>query len=186
MAVFVCLLRAIGPGTHERMSMAALREACEGAGLTDVTTVGNTGNLLCRSKKGPSAVRKLVQGVVDGFGLGPSCEVFVRTPGQMLMVVRANPFPEAVADHPSYVGVCSFHKTPDWKKLKTYEGPMPWATSGAHLIRDAGDGVGIGRFNVEKILGARMTERNWRVFANLAEKAAALAKDVRRSPADTS
>ena len=45
---------------------------------------------------------------------------------------------------------------------------------GAHLIRDAGDGSGIGRFNVEKLLGARMTERNWRVFANLAAKAAAL------------
>jgi hypothetical protein len=29
--------------------------------------------------------------------------------------------------------------------------------------------------NIEKLVGARMTQRNWRVFASLAEKAAALA-----------
>jgi uncharacterized protein (DUF1697 family) len=176
MAVFVLLLRAIGPATHVKMSMAALREGCEKAGFTDVSTVGNTGNIILRSDKSAAETRKIVQKVVTGFGLGPSVEVFARTPRQMQMVVRANPFPEAAADHPAYVGVCSFHKTPDWGQLKSQERSMPYVTSGAHLIRDAGDGTGIGQFNVEKIVGARMTERNWRVFANLAKKAAELAK----------
>ena len=176
MAVHVALLRAIGPGTHEKMSMADLRAGCEAAGLADVATVGNTGNVILRSDKSTAGVRKAVQAVVDGFGLGPSCEVFVQTPRQMMMVVWANPIPQAAMDHPSYVGVCSFHRTPDWERLASYTGSMPWATSGAHLIRDAGDGTGIGRFDVERLLGARMTERNWRVFANLAEKAQALQK----------
>jgi uncharacterized protein (DUF1697 family) len=176
MAVYVALLRAIGPGTHEKMSMAALKAGIEGAGCTDVTTVGNTGNVILRSKKSPRAVRDLVQQVVDGFGIGPTVEVFIRTPVQMAFVVESNPFPEAAADHPSYVGVCSFHNSPDWGKLKAYNGPMPWTHVGAHLVRDAGDGTGVGRFNVEKILGVRMTERNWRVFAKLAEKAQALQK----------
>jgi uncharacterized protein (DUF1697 family) len=174
MAVYVLLLRAIGPGTHGKMSMAALRKGCEDAGFTDVTTVGNTGNVICRSSKTAAQVKTIAQKVVDAFGI--KSEVFVRTPRQMQMVVRADPFPEAVKDHPSYVGVCSFHKTPSWKGLEAYKGPMGWSTSGAHLIRDAGDGAGIGQFNVEKLIGAKMTERNWRVFANLAEKAAALAK----------
>lgn len=172
MAVYVALLRAIGPATHAKMSMAALKAGCEKAGFDDVTTVGNTGNVILRSKKSAAAVRRDVQRVVDGFGI--ASEVFVQTARQMQMVVWANPFPDAATDHPSYVGVCSFHKTPDWTKLHAYKGPMRWATSGAHLVRDAGDGTGIGRFDVEKILGVRMTERNWRVFANLAEKAAAL------------
>ena len=174
MAVYVCLLRAIGPATHAKMSMAALRERCAAIGLSDVTTVGNTGNVICRSSKSAAVVRREVQKVVDGFGI--RSEVFVRTARQMMMVVWADPFPEAVADHPSYVGVCSFHKTPSWAGLKDYKGSMPWATSGAHLIRDAGDGTGIGQFNVEKIIGAKMTERNWRVFKGLAEKATALGK----------
>lgn len=184
MATYICLLRAIGPETHKKMSMAGLRDGCEAAGLETVATVGNTGNLLCTSGNTAAVVRKLVQHVVDGFGI--ESEVFVRTARQMAMVVRANPFPEAVADHPAYVGVCSFHKTPDWRKLKAQDGPMRFAHSGAHLIRDAGrDGVFARGVNVEKMVGARMTERNWRVFKNLAEKAAALAKEVRRSAADT-
>jgi uncharacterized protein (DUF1697 family) len=175
MAVFVLLLRAIGPETHKKMSMAALRDGLEKIGLSDVTTVGNTGNIICRSSKSAAVVRREAQTVVDGFGI--KSEVFVRTPRQMQMVVRADPFPEAVADHPSYVGVCSFHKTPSWSGLKAHDGPMKFATSGAHLIRDAGpDGAFVRGVNVEKMVGARMTERNWRVFANLAEKAAALAK----------
>jgi hypothetical protein len=174
MAVFVLLLRAIGPETHKKMSMAALRGALETIGLSDVTTAGNTGNVICRSSKSAATVRREAQKVVDGFGI--KSEVFIRTPRQMMMVVWANPFPEAAEDHPSYVGVCSFHKTPSWAGLKMYKGPMPWKTSGAHLIRDAGDGTGIGGFNVEKVVGATMTERNWRVFKGLAEKATALAK----------
>ena len=78
MAVFVLLLRAIGPATHAKMSMAALREGCEKIGLSDVTTVGNTGNVICRSSKSASVVRREVQAVVDGFGI--RSEVFIRTP----------------------------------------------------------------------------------------------------------
>jgi uncharacterized protein (DUF1697 family) len=33
MAVYVALIRAIGPVTHARMKMAALRDACEAAAL---------------------------------------------------------------------------------------------------------------------------------------------------------
>jgi uncharacterized protein (DUF1697 family) len=176
MAVFVLLLRAIGPATHVKMSMAALREGCQKAGFTDVTTVGNTGNVICRSKKSAHAVRQLAQGVVDGFGLGPSVEVFVRTPVQMQWVVDANPFPDAARDRPAEVGVCVFHNSPRWPAgVRNHPGPQKLATAGAHLVVDYPDGVVAG-LNVEKLVGARMTQRNWRVFANLANKAAELAK----------
>lgn len=178
MTVHVCLLRAIGPGTHEKMSMAALGAACAKAGFKDLTTVGNTGNVILRSDRSAAEVRAAVQAVVDGFGI--TSEVFVRTARQMQMVVRANPFPDAARDRPSTVGVCSFHKAPDWKKLEAYKGPVRLATSGAHLIADYPPELGNTQFDIEKLLGARMTQRNWRVFAGLAEKAAALAKT--RSP----
>jgi uncharacterized protein (DUF1697 family) len=175
MAVFVCLIRAIGPVTHAKMSMAALREGCEAAGLTEVSTVGNTGNILCRSTRSPHAVRKLVQGVVDGFGVGAMCEVFVRTPVQMAHVVEANPFPEAATDHPARLGVCVFHTSPHWPPwVANFDGPERLATVGAHLVVDYPKMTG--GLNVEKLIGARMTQRNWRVFAKLAEKAAALAQ----------
>lgn len=176
MAVYVLLLRAIGPATHAKMKMADLRQGCEDAGFSDVTTVGNTGNLILRSTKSPHAARRVVQGVVDAFGLSPSCEVFVRTPVQMRYVVDANPFPEAAFERPAQVGVCVFHDSPRWPAaIRNHPGPQKFATVGAHLVVDypRPDQAGI---DIEKMAGARMTQRNWRVFANLAARATALAE----------
>jgi uncharacterized protein (DUF1697 family) len=175
MAVFVCLLRAIGPATHALMSMAALRQRCEQAGLQDVVTHGNTGNVICRSERSVAEVRETVQRVVDSFGI--RSEVFVRTPLQMLAVVRADPFPEAARDRPAEVGVWSFHRTPPWpERIRNFEGPQRIATIGAHLVLDYPQSISGSRLDVEKLVGARMTMRNWRVFATLADKAAALQK----------
>ena len=177
MAVYVGLIRAIGPATHARMKMAALREACEAAGLADVATVGNTGNVLFRFGGNPAAARKALQAVIDGFGLGPANEVFIRTPGQMAEVVKANPLADAAAARPSQVGVCAFHTEPeDWTPVtRGHDGPEQTATVGAHLVV-AYPESGSSKLNVEKRLGARMTQRNWKVFAGLAEKAAGLEK----------
>ncbi len=174
MAVHVALIRAIGPVTHAKMRMAALREACTKAGLEDVLTVGNTGNLIFRSAASAAAARRLVQEVVDGFGLDN--EVFIRSPGEMAEVLEANPLPEAAAARPREVGVCSFHKVPDWKPvIRDYQGPEELATVGAHLIVAYPADGATSRLQIEKLLGARMTQRNWNVFVALAEKATALA-----------
>ena len=174
MAVYVGLIRAIGPATHAKMRMEPLREACSAAGLDDVTTVGNTGNVLCRSQQSPAAVRRVLQAVVGSFGL--ENEVFLDTPRRMAAVVAANPFPEAAAERPSELGVCTFHKAPEWSRLLAgHDGPEGLATVGVHLVVDYPAGIS-SRLNIEKRLGAAMTMRNWRVFAALAEKAAALAR----------
>jgi uncharacterized protein (DUF1697 family) len=176
MAVYVGLIRAIGPVTHAKMKMAALREACEKAGLADVSTVGNTGNVIFRMEASPSAARKALQAVVDGFGLGPANEVFIRTPAEMAEVIAANPVAEAAAERPSEVGVSSFHEEPrDWTPVtRDYVGPEQIAVVGAHLIVAYPKGISSSKLQIEKSLGARMTQRNWKVFAALAEKAAAL------------
>ncbi len=175
MAVFACFIRAIGPVTHAKMPMAALRERCAAAGLVDVVTIGNTGNLLCRAEATAAALRRRVQDVVDGFGIDDRCEVFVRTPGQMARVLAANPFPDAVAEHPERLGVCLFHRAPRWPEwVGGHAGPERLATIGAHLVVDYPTMTG--GLAVEKRIGARMTQRNWRVFAGVAERAAALAR----------
>lgn len=177
MPAYVALIRAIGPVTHAKMRMAALREACIAAGLEDVATVGNTGNILFRSRRGAASARQLVQETVAGFGLGEANEVFIRTPGPMAEVVAANPFPEVAAGRPAELGVCSFHEAPDWKPvLAEWDGPEQLAVVGAHLIVAYPEGIATSKLQVEKRLGTTMTQRNWRVFAGLADKAAALAE----------
>jgi uncharacterized protein (DUF1697 family) len=176
MAAYVALIRAIGPVTHAKMKMAALREACFAAGLEDVSTIGNTGNIILRSGQPLAGVRKLVQGAVDNFELGPANEVFVVRPGDMTAVVTANPFPEVAAERPSELGVCAFHQAPDWAPLADWDGPELLAMVDAHLIVAYPKGISSTRLNIEKRLGARMTQRNWTVFAGLAGKGDALAK----------
>ncbi len=174
MPAYAGLIRAIGPVTHARMSMAALRDACEDLGLEDVTTVGNTGNVLFRSRKGVAAARALVQEAVAGFGLPAAQEVFVRTPGQMAEVVAANPFPDAVASHPAALGVCSFHTAPDWTPLRDWPGPERLAMIGSHLVVDYRGQFTGSKLKIEKALGTTMTQRNWNVWAGLSARVAAL------------
>ena len=175
MAVYVALIRAIGPVTHAKMKMAALRDACAAAGLDDVVTIGNTGNIIFRSNETLAEARKIVQGAVDSFGLGPANEVFVLTPKAMAAVVKANPFPEVALERPHELGVCSFHKAPDWAPVKDWGGPELLEMVGAQLIVAYPVGISGSKLKIEKALGARMTQRNWTVFAALAAKAAALA-----------
>lgn len=172
MPAYVALIRAIGPVTHAKMRMAALRDACEDLGFEDVETVGNTGNVIFRSRKGAKAARALVQEAVAGFGLGTAQEVFVRTPAQMAEVVAANPFPEAAAARPAALGVCSFHEVPDWGPVRDWPGPEKLAMVGSHLIVDYPDPAAT-RLRIEKLLGVTMTQRNWTVFCRLGEKLAA-------------
>jgi len=174
MPAYVALIRAIGPVTHAKMSMAALRDACEDLGLTDVATVGSTGNVLFRSRKGVSAARALVQEAVAGFGLPAAQEVFVRTPAEMAEVVAANPFPEAARDRAAALGVCSFHRTPDWGPMRNWPGPERLAMVGAHLVVDYDGQLTGSKLRIEKLLGVTMTQRNWTVFSGLAERAKGL------------
>jgi uncharacterized protein (DUF1697 family) len=175
MAGFVCLLRAIGPITHAKMSMAALREKCEAAGFENVATVLNTGNLLLTSDRSAAEVRSAVQDVVDSFGI--NSEVFIRTPGQLAALVKANPFPDAAKDHPSAFGVCFLHQSPKWPAwVANYDGPEGLATVTSHLCIDYRSQISVSKLDVEKRLGLKMTMRNWNTVVTLAERAKSLAE----------
>lgn len=150
--------------------MAALAAAAEAAGFPGAVTVGNTGNLIASSPMPETDTRERLQAVVDKFGI--KSEVFIRPAEELAALVEANPFPEGAADHPSSVGVCFFHDAPSWPEIDLYDGPEAVALVGRHLVIDYRVPRG-SRLNVEKQLGQSMTQRNWRVVANLAAKAAA-------------
>jgi uncharacterized protein (DUF1697 family) len=113
MTVYVALLRAIGPGTHEIMRPSALRDKAEEAGFTDPDNYLATGNLIFGSSKSAAAVKKDITALVEGFGL-TSSEVFIATRAQIKTIVETDPFPKASKDHPGRLGVCFFHKALDW------------------------------------------------------------------------
>ncbi|OJX55061.1 DUF1697 domain-containing protein [Devosia sp. 66-22] len=161
MTVYVALLRAIGPISHATMRPAALRDKAEEAGFTDPVNYLATGNLIFSSSKSVAAMKQEITGLVEGFGLKTS-EVFIATKSQIKSIVEADPFPEASKDHPASVGVCFFHKAMDWPDtLLDPRSPEKVAAVGAAVVIDYGKGITTSKLNVEKLTGARMTQRNW-------------------------
>jgi len=161
MTVYVALLRAIGPISHATMRPAALRDKAEEAGFTDPVNYLATGNLIFGSSKPAAAVKKEITELVEGFGLLTS-EVFIATKAQIKTIVEADPFPEASKDHPTSVGVCFFHKALDWPDaLMRPVTPERVAAVGSAVVIDYGKGITASKLNIERLTGAKMTQRNW-------------------------
>jgi uncharacterized protein (DUF1697 family) len=165
---YVALLRGIGPATHPTMPLPALAERCAAAGLNDVVSVGNTGNLVFESEQSQAPVEAIVTEAVRSFGLGN--EVFTRTRRQLQMLVQLAPFPDAAAERPAKLGVCFFHKDPRWPDAyKSYPGPERLQMFSNHLIVDYGGQISVSRLTVDKTVGQKMTQRNWTTILRIAE-----------------
>lgn len=88
-------LRAINVGTHNRIKMTDLREVCERAGLKNVTTYLQTGNVLFDADAEPEAVAVTIEEALVGHGLRNAAAV-VRSLAELddLMACTAfEPFP---------------------------------------------------------------------------------------------
>ena len=174
MTRYVALLRGIGPATHAKMPLGELAHGCGKAGLRDVASIGNTGNLVLSSDKPQAEVERIVTDAVKSFGLGN--EVFTRTEKQLGKLIDFAPLSDAAAVRPARLGVCFFHKDPTWPDAyMRYAGPERMQTLSNHLIIDYGEQISVSRLTVEKTVGARMTQRNWSSVLRIAAAISAAA-----------
>jgi len=167
MSVYVALLRAIGPVSHQLMRPSALRDKAEAAGFEDPVNYLATGNLIFGSDRSVAAVRAEIAALVESFGLMRS-EVFIARRSQIRQLVAADPFPETALAHPTQLGVCFFNKALDWPAaLLAPAGPEKVAAIGSALVIDYGAGVATSSLKVEKLAGATMTQRNWNTLLGI-------------------
>ena len=172
MTVYVALLRAIGPLSHAKMRPAALRDKAEEAGFIEPVNYLATGNLIFGSDRSTAAVRNEITALVESFGLTTS-EVFIATRAEIERIVEADPFPKASKDHPAQLGVCFFHKALDWPaELLKPAGPEKVKAVGSALVIDYGAGAATvpSKMQVERLAGARMTQRNWNTVLGVCER----------------
>lgn len=95
----VALLRAVNVGGR-KLPMAELRDLCGEAGLEQVATYIQSGNVIFSSKRKPAAVEKqLEQAIEQRFGL--KVPVIVRTAADWAAYPKSNPFPAAARDAPN-------------------------------------------------------------------------------------
>lgn len=174
--VYIILLRAIGPATHKRMSMAQWREAAADAGFGAPETLVNTGNMIATHAGGPSDAAEAMTTVLRGFGLGDNVVPIVRTPGQMAGLIAADPISEAASKRPAQTGVYFFlSDAPDLSWIGSHDGPETIHVVAKHLVVDfSRDVAKSGRLirRIDKSCGLN-TARNWNTTRKLALRGAA-------------
>lgn len=179
MADWVALIRAIGPVTHKKMSMADLRGAVSARGLDDVRTVLATGNLLFRSDAPGDtlgdALQALIEEVLIGFGLSlPGNSVVVMTRAELGKIMSESPFVTETTTRPARVlYVATARALDDAARQRAADwdlGPERLVPVSRGLFVDYVDGVGMSKLTparLDKLIGQPGTGRNWNTLGKL-------------------
>ncbi len=97
----VALLRGINLGPHNRIAMPELRELLTEAGMGDVRTYVQSGNIVLSSSLSPGRLaRECEQQIAQRFGL--DIRVIVRTRDELAEVVRRNPLGDVAVNPKRY------------------------------------------------------------------------------------
>jgi uncharacterized protein (DUF1697 family) len=174
----ILLLRGVNVGGNNRLPMAALRAALEGAGFTGVKTYLQSGNaVVTASAASPAQVAREVEKVIEAeFCL--KIKVVVRSRTQIEKVIEADPYGD-LADNPSRYFVTFLDPAPDPAKLAHLDAasfePERFVLDGDTLylwypqgIRDSPLEKAIQRSK----LGVTTTARNWNTVNKLLTLAA--------------
>lgn len=98
----IVLLRGVNLGPNRRVAMPRLREMLTEAGLRDVRTYVQSGNVVLESEDPPTALAERCERLLaEGFGL--QVPVIVRTREELERVVGADPLGDVAADHKRYL-----------------------------------------------------------------------------------
>ena len=94
MSTFIILLRGLTPTGKNKVPMAPLRAALTKAGLTDVRTYIQSGNIIAASDLTQSKLESLVHEVIRK-SFGGDIAVMARTSEQFAGILKRNPFADA-------------------------------------------------------------------------------------------
>ena len=175
MTVYVAFLRAVNVGGKNKVPMAPLRDALTAAGLEEVATVLQSGNIAFRSAGSASAAAKAIASAIEEtFGL--RIEVVIRSAAEIAAVAAANPF---LDDEPSRdaktLHVAFFATRPKASSVKKLDPdrspPDAFVVHGREVYLSYPNGSGRTRLTldyIERTLGVTGTARNWRTVQRLA------------------
>ncbi len=172
----IVLLRGVNVGGANKLPMAALREALAGAGMREVVTYVQSGNVVLDSDAEPDALAGEVARVIaERFELG--VDVVVRTRAQLAKVVAHDPL-GPLAEQPKLYQVTFCAERPDAEAVAKVAGV---AVDGERLVAHGREVYawfphGIGRSKLAAKLGSQglgtvATARNWTTVRKLLELA---------------
>ena len=170
----VALLRGINVGGHRKVPMAELRALAQQAGLGDVETYIQSGNVVFTSAKAPEAVATTLEAAIEKkFGF--FVDVVVRTQAQWAKYAAGSPYPQAAAERPNLLHLALSRKPP----VKGAAEALQARCTGGETLTLVGDALwvdfagGVARSKLtpaalDKALGSTVTARNWKTVQQLA------------------
>lgn len=170
MTAYAALIRAINVGGTGKLAMRDLVRICEDAGLQDVKTYIQSGNVVFRSRLSEAGiVSKLSPALANT--LGKPVGVLVRTADELQAIIARNPFAQAPGNR---VLVLFVDKAPARQALADLEIPRREEVSlqGREVFIHFPDGMG--RSKLKLPLTNVGTGRNLNTVTKLAQLASAL------------
>jgi uncharacterized protein (DUF1697 family) len=171
---WAALLRGINLGGR-KLLMADLAAICTDLGYLNPKTLLASGNVVFTANKEAAAVEAELEEALARLDL--PTDVLVRNSGELEQVIAANPFLEAVEDHPSHVTV-TFHREPFPPEAldrlhAIHQGPERLSAVGRELFVDFGGREGMRESKlVTTMRRAKFptvaTARNWNTVLKLA------------------
>ncbi len=170
---YIAFLRAINVGGNAIIKMADLKRMFESAGLENVQTYIQSGNVIFETEeKNIDAVEKRIASQLEGAA-GYKIHLFARTMRELQSIVSKSPF-EAKGDEIAYVAF--LNEKPDAKSqqalLALKNEADDFAVKGReiyHLRRDREKSV-LAKTSIEKILKLPATVRNMTTLTKMLDK----------------
>jgi uncharacterized protein (DUF1697 family) len=175
MRTFVALLRGINVGGKTMIKMPELRSLLAEAGLEDVRTYVQSGNVVFKSSsRGAEALATdIEERIAEAFGVDTT--VLIRTPAELKQIEASNPFQRRetdltklhvvfLGDRPAAGAVSELDPT--------RSPPDEFSVRGREIYLHLPNGAGRSKLTIdyfEKRLGVRATARNWKTLTKLVE-----------------
>jgi uncharacterized protein (DUF1697 family) len=172
---WVCLLRAVNLGKQRKLPMPALRTALTAAGMTEVRTYLQSGNVIAWSQlQSRQQVSDLVRSVIAAeFSL--DVPVITRRPAEIDDVIATNPFSAQAAQRAHLIRVIFLAAVPPADNVRRLmsDGSLreTCRVVGSHVYVDyvrSYHNTGRTAPWFTRALGVDGTERNWRTVLALA------------------
>jgi uncharacterized protein (DUF1697 family) len=175
-ATWVALLRGINLGRNKRVAMADLRKLLAGLGYGEVRTHLQSGNAVFAAPAAGdllAAATELERAIAGQIlaDLGLDVAVMVRSGPEVVAVADANPYLERTSD-PKQLHVGFLSATPDAETVAAIRSdayaPDELTVAGRAVYLYRPNGIMGSRLpDLERLLGVRVTERNWNTVSKL-------------------
>jgi uncharacterized protein (DUF1697 family) len=177
MQAVIAMLRGVNVGSHNRISMEALRSLCGSLGLRSVQTYVQSGNVVFTSKEGnlKALAKRIENALEEEFGIRAA--VILRTAAEMQAVIAKNPFAERKEIEPNKLLVTFLAEELSPEALTQLEatrvGPEEVKAQGRELYVYFPHGMGRSKLPavMDRVLKKTGTARNWNSVTQMLEMA---------------